>query len=425
MSNQKYFDVPWAFAGNQTSIPDALQSSGSVSFTEGWNFNYQRNLSTDPLALPIDRSTMNYLLNTITTAIQALQAETIPEFILASQNGGVPYPYLAQAEVFWSASGAAPFTKFTNLNAGNTNTPSLADPLGATTGWQVNCDPIATSAQATAGTNNASIMTPLLVAQQTNLRALLAGNSAQVFNVGPATAPTHAMQLQQATGRLLRRTIYGSISGVLSSSVNGSAFAPASATFTALAATNQVIVQTQAAGGGGAGAQATAAGQSSFGAGGGGGGWAIKYLTSGFSPQTITVGIGGAGGSGNNPGAAGGNSTFGVLCGATGGQGGTPSAAGTPTGTPNGGAAPGVGTVGDLTASGQGGFYGWNFAAPLGGNGGSSQFGGGAITVSNTANGLTASSSGAGGSGACNAASQTVKVGGNGAPGLVIVDEYQ
>jgi len=189
MSNQKYFDVPFGFSGDVTAIPDPLQVGGSVSFTEGWNFNYQRDLATDPAALPIDRSTMNWLLLQITTAL--------PEWILASQNAGVAISYGLGSVVLYSTSGNAPFTKFVSLVAANVATPSTADPLGATTGWQVVCDPIATAAQASAGTNNASIMTPLLVAQQTALRALLAGSGSQVFNVGSAVAATQAPQLQQ------------------------------------------------------------------------------------------------------------------------------------------------------------------------------------------------------------------------------------
>jgi hypothetical protein len=197
---QHYFDVPFAFAGDVTAIPDPLQVGGSVSMTEGWNFNYQRDLSTDPTALPIDRSTTNWLLLQISTALQALQQAGVPEFILASQNGGTPFSYGLGSVVLWSASGNAPFGKYVSLIAANTNTPSVSDPQGLTTGWQIEVDPIATAAQAAAGTNDASIMTPLKVAQQTALRALLAGNSSQVFNVAPATVATHAPQYSQLTG---------------------------------------------------------------------------------------------------------------------------------------------------------------------------------------------------------------------------------
>lgn len=201
--NQHYFDVPFALSGDVTAIPDPLQVGGTVSFTEGWNYNYQRNLSTDPAALPIDRSTMNWLFNQITTALAALQQAGIPEFITSAQNGGTAYSYGKGAAVLWSSTGNAPFTKYVSLNTANTQTPSVADPQGLTTGWQIEVDPISTAAQASAGTDDASIMTPLKVAQQTALRALLAGNSSQVFNVGPATAATHALQLQQA--QALRR----------------------------------------------------------------------------------------------------------------------------------------------------------------------------------------------------------------------------
>lgn len=199
--NQHYFDVPFAFAGDVTAIPDPLQVGGTVSMTEGWNNNYQRNLATDPAALPIDRSTTNWLLLQISTAIQALQQASVPEFILASQNGGVPYSYGKGTSVLWSATGTAPFVKHVSLTAGNTNTPSASDPQGLTTGWQIVVDPISTAAQASAGTDDASIMTPLKVAQQTALRALLAGSSSQVFNVAPATASQHAAQLGQLQSR--------------------------------------------------------------------------------------------------------------------------------------------------------------------------------------------------------------------------------
>lgn len=189
--NQHYFDVPFAFSGDKTSIPDPLQVGGTVSFTEGWNYNYQRNLATDPAALPIDRSTMNWLFNSITVALQALQQSGVPEWIKAADNGGTAFPYGKGAVVLYSASGTAPFTKYVSLINTNTDTP------GATANWQVVADAIATSGQAATGTDNATIMTPLLVAQQDALRALLAGNSSQVFNVGPATAATHAPQLQQ------------------------------------------------------------------------------------------------------------------------------------------------------------------------------------------------------------------------------------
>jgi len=209
--NQHYFDVPFAFAGDVTPIPDPLQTGGTVSFTEGWNFNYQRDLSTDPAAEPIDRSTMNWLLLQITQALQAIQNAGVPEFITAAQNGGASFPYGKGTPVLWSASGNAPFGKYVSLTAGNTNTPSASDPQGLTTGWQLVVDPIATAAQAAAGTDDASIMTPLKVAQQTALRALLAGNGSQVFNVGNAVASSQAINLGQFAALFASQILSGGL----------------------------------------------------------------------------------------------------------------------------------------------------------------------------------------------------------------------
>lgn len=195
---QKYFGTTFGFAGDNTVIPDPLQSGGQVSFNQGWTYDYQRDQTTDPAAKPIDRSTMNWLFGVITAQLQQYQQAAVPEWISATDNGGMPFPYEAGVRVRYSSNpGTVPFSVYVNLVAGNTNTPNLSDPTGATSNWQLAVYQIATSAQAAAGTDNSTIMTPSLVAQQTALRALLAGSSSQVFNVAPATASTHAMQLQQ------------------------------------------------------------------------------------------------------------------------------------------------------------------------------------------------------------------------------------
>lgn len=188
---QRYFDVPFALSGDQTAIPDPLQGGGTVSFTEGWNFNYQRDLTTDPAALPIDRSTMNWLFYQITLALAAIQAGGIPEWITAAQNGGVALPYGKGSEVLYSVSGNPPFTKYVSLIDNNTDTP------GATANWQVVVDGIATASQANAGTDNTTIMTPLRVASQTALRALLAGSATQVFNAAKAAAASNVVRWDQ------------------------------------------------------------------------------------------------------------------------------------------------------------------------------------------------------------------------------------
>lgn len=200
MSNQKYFDVPFALSGDVTEIPDALQTGGTVSFTEGWGYDYQRDLSTDTAAQSIDRSTMNWLFNAITTAIAALQLGTVPEYITSAQNGGTPPTYGKGAVVLYSTTGAAPFTKYVSLVAGNTSVP------GVDANWQIVSDAVATQAQAIAGTDNNAIMTALRVAQalanfNTNTLALqyaaLNGNSGQPFAAAAAAAETSVAPLSQ------------------------------------------------------------------------------------------------------------------------------------------------------------------------------------------------------------------------------------
>lgn len=195
---QKYFGTTFGFAGDNTVIPDPLQSGGQVSFNQGWTFDYQRDQTTDPAAKPIDRSTMNWLFGVITAQLQQYQQAAVPEWISATDNGGTPFPYEAGVRVRYSSNpGTVPFSVYVSIIANNTNTPNLADPTGATSKWQLAVYQIASTAQAAAGTDNSTIMTPSLVAQQDALRALLAGSSSQVFNVAPATASTHAPQAQQ------------------------------------------------------------------------------------------------------------------------------------------------------------------------------------------------------------------------------------
>jgi hypothetical protein len=275
-------------------------------------------------------------------------------------------------------------------------------------------------------------MTPLMVAQQTALRALLAGNSSQVFNVGPATASTHAVQLQQLTaagivpGRLLRTSVYRNNGGTLQVSINGGAFTNVTSTFNGLAASAFGEVEVIAGGGAGGGASPTSSGQCSAGSGGGGGGYARGiFAIASLNGQTVTVGAGGvasAGAAGTN----GGSSSVGSVISATGGGGGTLGvAASSATNSLVGGAGGGVGSNGTINAVGGVGQAAFYANTPVSGTGGFSFLGGGAGPVSGTSGGTNASTPGAGGSGgSLGAGSAGAATGGNGAPGLVIIREY-
>lgn len=85
----KIFKVPFAATGDKTVVPIPTQPDGSVSWTQGYGFDYQRKLDgSDPLAKPFPRNQHNQILNDITTALGEIQ---VNGFALWSADGA-PYP---------------------------------------------------------------------------------------------------------------------------------------------------------------------------------------------------------------------------------------------------------------------------------------------------------------------------------------------
>lgn len=97
----KFFKVPFATSGDKTSIPDAVDTNGNVSYTQGYGFDYQRQ-KTDPAAKNIERDKLNSVLNDITKAIAELQSQGVPDYITPTLNGGTAYSYSANALVRYS-----------------------------------------------------------------------------------------------------------------------------------------------------------------------------------------------------------------------------------------------------------------------------------------------------------------------------------
>ena len=75
----KYFEVPFADAGDTTTIPDAVQPGGEVSFTQGYGVKYQT--TVDSGGINIERAKMNYLFNEITAALKQYQEHSVPDYI--------------------------------------------------------------------------------------------------------------------------------------------------------------------------------------------------------------------------------------------------------------------------------------------------------------------------------------------------------
>lgn len=191
------------------------------------------------------------------------------------------------------------------------------------------------------------------------------------------------------------------------------------------------------AGGGGGGSTNTGASQIGMAFGGGGGEYAVGAFSASTigASQAVTIGTGGSGGGGGANGTAGGNSSLGILISSVGGDGGTTT---TPTAFIAGYGANGGtgGTGGDYRTPGNRAPEGWgwyisntNFLV-LSGKGADSQLGdgggGGAagpVTVAG-APGIAASGYGAGGGAGGTGYSVTGQPGANGAPGIVIIQEY-
>lgn len=246
-------------------------------------------------------------------------------------------------------------------------------------------------------------------------------------NIATATQPTHAMQLGQAVGRLLKTSIYAIVGGVQQVSVNGGAFTATGATsFVPTAATKQQRVTVVGGGGAGGPVGATSVGGAAAGGGGGAGGIAQSLLAP--TSATVTVGAGGASNTGAT-GTNGGTSAFGGLLSATGGGGGGYA---TNVAYPNGepGGAGGSGAGGNIFNGngGAGGYAVWLASSMvLSGNGGDSHFSGGApgvvlATAASVAGGAAAGN-GAGGSGGASNAGGALAAGGAGSGGVVIVEE--
>lgn len=266
--------------------------------------------------------------------------------------------------------------------------------------------------------------------------AVLVGQGAGAEQVNPATQSKHAMQLGQATGRLLRTSYFyrdGSTGNQMISVDGAAGTTTGASTFTSLAATNKIRARVIGAGGGGGGTAATGSTQYAIGAGGGSGGYAEGIFTGGFSGGlSVTIGVKGAGGAaGSNNGSTGGSSSLGALLSATGGSGGAGGTVQTGVivgigGNPGNGSN-GIGTITNLNQIGQQGgiAVGVNTGDFVSGSGGGTTFGGGGAGWGSAASvGNIATSFGSGGGGAAATPSIAALAGGQGAPGVVIVEEF-
>ncbi|UNY40182.1 structural protein [Pseudomonas phage vB_PcuM_ KLEP17-4] len=70
----KFFDIPFAATGDKDAVPNAVQTDGSVSYSEGFGFDYERE-NTDPAYKPVPRSGINGLYFDVTQALGIIQSQ--------------------------------------------------------------------------------------------------------------------------------------------------------------------------------------------------------------------------------------------------------------------------------------------------------------------------------------------------------------
>ncbi|MDM5178523.1 hypothetical protein PO883_15095 [Massilia sp. DJPM01] len=273
--------------------------------------------------------------------------------------------------------------------------------------------------------------------QSTLLSLALTATAAGVVTAKTTPTPDDSSKKLATTeyvkvaGRLNRILVYRLNAGVQQVSINGAAFTPTGAgTYTP--AVGMIFIKAQVQGGGGAagGAGGAAAGNVSVGAPGSAGAYGVNLLNVADigASKIVTVGAGGVAAS-NTAGAIGGSSSIGALLIAPGGPGGgllnnqvppavngNSAASSVPTGA---NLLSVVGTAGAATLASSASTGGM-----LGGSGGSSPLGPGPSGAPGNSAGVNAVNFGTGGSGvALNQAGGTA-AGGNGAAGLVVIEEY-
>ncbi|UUM21142.1 hypothetical protein [Mycoavidus sp. SF9855] len=120
-----------------------------------------QNLKAGAELTTIEQEKHNMILHDITEALQQYQVFGTPEWIAPSDSGGQAYPYAKRARVCYRTTETEPWEIYESLSDQNTTKPSNAEK------WMRIVSKIASQEQATAGTDNSTIMTPLRVAQAT------------------------------------------------------------------------------------------------------------------------------------------------------------------------------------------------------------------------------------------------------------------
>ncbi|MEY1634353.1 phage baseplate protein [Morganella morganii] len=82
------FKVPFAIQGDKKAIPVEVQADGSLSYTQGYGYDYERDQATDPAAKDIEREKMNGIFYDLSSALGEVQIFGYAKW----SEAGAPYP---------------------------------------------------------------------------------------------------------------------------------------------------------------------------------------------------------------------------------------------------------------------------------------------------------------------------------------------
>lgn len=143
-ATQKFFRILFARDGDRAAVPDPTAGDGSISYQNGYGFDYER-ATGDPLVKYPERNKLNQVLYDLSLGLNQYQTHGFPEYIAAADNGGAAYAYDKNAYVRWTdgliyvslvaANTADPtdLTKWAALGAGVgavTHFPATTAPAG-------------------------------------------------------------------------------------------------------------------------------------------------------------------------------------------------------------------------------------------------------------------------------------------------------
>lgn len=403
----KFFRLPFATTGDKTAVPDAVDSNGNVSYSQGYGFDYQRQ-KTDPAAKNIERDKMNQIFFDMTTAIAEIQSQGIPDYITSALNGGSAFSYGQYAVVRYSGD------NYISLVAANTALPSdatkwapLPNParlqqaayMSAVAGGTVDAitaafAPAIAALPAAPGTLSVFVRasganattTPTFKADATTAKTIVKGNNLPLA-VGDIAGAGMWLELQY-DATLDKWVLQNPARGLVPPGFSQLAIVTATGNFTVPAGVYLLDVELWGGGGGGGGS-----GSGGGTSGGGGAGGYARGIFSVTPGQVIacTIGAAGSGGGAGGAGSGGGSTSFGALMSATGGGGGQPNPGG------NAGSG-GTGTGGTINITSSAGSTG-AASNVRGGAGASAAFGGGGGGGAQGAAGAGAVPGGGGGGG--------------------------